>query len=169
MATLKDILNAPLRATGVEIPEGSYPGVLLGFSDARRVPIAEKFRKANGPSDRLCFDANYVIRIKDGSCQLVSYLLPVPEGGATNKKSNLYKMLRALAAGRPGLMTDDGFASGVTLESFLGASATVSIARKGDWSNIEGISSPLDGAKYPTDEELKVLKSSAADSGDIPF
>src|SRR3989304_10124893 len=100
--SLKDVLGKELVATGQDIPEGSYPGILFAFGEPLWVKTADKFKKEGKPDERLVMDLHFGVRVKD-SMAAVSQLVPVPEGGASNKKSNLYKALRELRG------TDDKF------------------------------------------------------------
>jgi len=161
---LNDIMNAPLRQTGFDIPEGSYPGTLFGFGEPTMIPVAEQFRKPGGPSATLKFEMRFGLRVKD-SVQEVAYLVPVPEGGSVNRRSNLFKACRAM---RPDLFNHEGaFNADVTLQSFIGSPATVQVKKnKKDFPQVEAVASPMQGVVCPTMEECAAL---TAGSDGIPF
>jgi hypothetical protein len=161
---LASILNAPLHQTGLDIPEGSYPGTLFGFGEPTMIPVAEQFRKPGGPTATLKFEMRFGLRVKD-SVQEVAYLVPVPEGGSVNRRSNLFKACRGM---RPDLFNHEGaFNPGVTLQSFVGSGATVQVKKnKKDFPQVEAVAAPMQGVVCPTIEECAVL---AASSDGIPF
>ena len=163
------LLDAPLRKTGADIPEGSYPGVLLEFGEPALVPVAEQFRKPGKPDQVLRMDVVFAIRIKGGGVERISGLVSVPEGGALNQRSNLYKYLKALRGGDEKFFKKDGeIADGVSLRSFIGSPATVQVKRnKKDFPTLEAVAGPMDGMNYPTAEECKGLTIEPSD--DIPF
>lgn len=165
---LDDVLNQPLKTTGSDVPEGSYPGTLYKFGEPFEVDNTRgKFYKEGQPSKRVVFEACFGIYDKVGKLESIEYLIPVPDGGAANKKSNLYKMLKGLATGTA-LMTAEGeFAPGTSLKSFIGATGVVAVKKNDqDFANVSGVGPKMDGAKYPTLEECKALQGS---SEAIPF
>ncbi len=161
--SLADIENQELRATGQDIPDGSYGATLFGFTEPFWMPVSEQFRKPGQPEKRLCFDARFGFYDKAGQLTELTYLMPVPDGGAANRKSNLYKVLKALSAGNVELINAEGnIPKGVKLASFVGRSGVLSVIKnKKDWPQISSVSPRMDGIKYPTVEECKAnLKGS---------
>lgn len=164
--SLKDVMNAPLRVTGNDVPAGSYGGILFGFSEPFMLAVSEKFRKEGGPTHRAVFEARFGVNVKD-KMEEVDYLIPVPDGGAANRRSNLYKMLRALGTGDDKLLSGDGFAQNVNMQSFIGKTGTVVVKKnEKDFPQVESVAPPMAGVKFPTLEECKGLTSG---SDGIPF
>lgn len=168
--SLKDVLGKDLRATGQDIPEGNYAGVLFAFGDPFMLDVSEKFRKAGKPTERAVMELHFGVRVKEGMAA-VNYLVPVPEGGATNKKSNLYKALRALKGADPKFFDKEGnFVPGVTLEKFIGANGSVQVKKNAkDFPQVETLSSAMDGVVYPTMKECDTLVEAMKADGDISF
>jgi hypothetical protein len=168
LPALKDVLSANLRVTGNDIPVGTYGGILFGFSDPFMIKVSEQFRKEDGPTERAVFEARFGVYVK-GKAEEVDYLIPVPDGGAANRRSNLYKMLRALGAGNNKLLTDEGFAESVNMQSFIGCVGVVAVKKNAkDFPQVESVGPKMDGVKYPTLEECKGLDAPAS-SESIPF
>lgn len=168
---LKTVLGGALKATGAEIPDGTYPAVLVGFGEPFLLETAEKFRKAGKPTKRTVFEALFCIHDKHKAPTIMTYLLPCPENGGINKRSNLYKMLRSLtAAEKAALMDKNGdFTSGTSLESFFGAKGMLNIKQnEKEWPSVEAVAGPMDGAKYPDDADVKRAVESHSSEG-IPF
>lgn len=168
--SLKDVLGKDLLATGQDIPEGSYPGVLFAFGEPFMLKVAEQFRKAGKSDERAVMELHFGVRVKEAMAS-VAYLVPVPEGGATNKRSNLYKALKALKGSDAKFFDKEGnFAKGITLEKFLGATATVQVKKNAkDFPQVEALSSPMDGVKYPSLEDTTSLAEALKASEDPPF
>lgn len=168
---LEDILNLPLKRTGVDVPEGSYPGTLFGFGVPFMLKQAAEYVKSGQPSERPVFEAKFAVRAKDGTVQQLDYLLPVSTNGGINRRSNLYKMLRALKGTDSNYFKQDSsgdFAEGIKLSSFIGCYGVVQVKKnKKDFPQIETIASPIEGLRYPTMEEWKKLEIDASE--DIPF
>lgn len=159
-------MNAPLVTVGTDIPEGTYPGTFVRFGSAKYMESGFK------PGEQqLRMPAEVVIRLKDGTCELVDGLVGPPDGGKVNRKSNLGKLLKVLANG-DGKLWDkehDALAAGVKLSDFAGRTCMVAIKMGGskkDFPTIGGYVSPVDGLKYPTGEECKAAVGS---SEGIPF
>lgn len=168
--SLKDVLGNELKATGQDIPEGSYPGTLFAFGEPFILPVAERFQKPGRPKERAVMELWFGVRVKEQMAS-VGYLVPVPEGGAANKKSNLYKALKALKGGDSKFFDKEGnFAKGVTLEKFLGASATVQVKKNDkDFPQVETLASAMEGMKHPSLDDCKPLVDLLKASEDIPF
>lgn len=165
---LDNLLDAPLvKTVAVDIPPGTYPATLIGFSDVRL--IKDGFAKPGRPDMKQVFDMDFAIRVKDGSIETISHMVNVAEGGMTNQKSNLYKALK-LMGGPPGkkLFDDDGnYVSGTTLRSFIGSNAILNVGKnKKDFPSVESLGAPAEGPKYPEKEEIE--KALAASDG-VPF
>jgi len=162
---LEDLMGAPLKLTGADIPPGSYGVVLFGFSEPFRMKQSDKFKKKDSPECRDLFDLRFGLFDKSGSVVEQTYLCGIPDGGELNRRSNLYKAFKAL---RPEKFDKEGaLVKGTTLKDFLGAVGVVNIeANKDEWPQIKSIGGPLDGAKYPTVEQCKELLTS---SQGIPF
>ena len=160
------LMDADLEVTGADIPEGAYPATLMGFSDAFKIPTSEKFRKPGQPEKRTVFEARFAVYDKQGSVQEVDYLLPIPEGGAANRKSNLYKMLRTLD---PKRFTKEGaFTKGSNLKAFLGSNCVLNVKLNDkEWPQVDSIGSKIDELKYPTEKEYKPLLEKAG--SDVSF
>lgn len=163
--SLEDILSAKQKATGNEVPEGTYPGTLYGYSAPFWLEVSEKFRKPGKPDKKLMFRAEFGIRLKDGQVETVGMMLQVPDG-EIHKKSNNYKVVKALAAGDPELINDKGdLAAGFTLKRLIGKNAMLEVKNnEKKFPQVENIAQPVDGLKYPTLEECKDLGSEG-----IPF
>jgi hypothetical protein len=168
--SLKDVLGKDLQATGQDIPEGSYPGVLFAFGEPFMLKVAEQFRKPGKADERAVMELWFGVRVKETMAS-VAYLVPVPEGGATNKRSNLYKALKALKGNDPKFFDKEGnFAKGISLEKFLGATATIQVKKNAkDFPQVESLASPMDGVKYPALDDTKGLAEQLKASEDIPF
>lgn len=169
--SLEDVLGKDLQATGQDIPEGTYAGVLFHFGEPFMLAVAEQFRKKGRPDERAVFEMWFGVMVKGKLCS-VSYLVPVPEGGATNKRSNLFKALKALKGGDPKFFDKEGeFVKGVKLSSFLGAAAGVQVKHNAkEFPQVEALTGPMDGTKYPKLEDCKALEEALkAQSDDIPF
>lgn len=156
-------MNAPLVTVGTDIPEGSYAGRFIGFGEAKMLD------SSFSPGEKeLRMPAEFAIRLKNGSVELVDGLISPPDGGKVNRKSNLGKLLKVLANGDPKLWdaTKDALQTGVTLGAFVGLTCTISVKMGGknkDFATVGGYMAPLDGLNYPTVEETKKLGS------DTPF
>ncbi len=168
--SLRTIMEAPLKATGADIPAASYGATLLGYGDPFMIAVAEKFKKPGQPEKRAVFEANFAIFVKDQITE-ISYLIPVPDGGATNRKSNLFKMLRALGGSDPKLFNAEGevFASpNVKLVDFVGKTCVLSVKKSDkDFPQVESVGKPMDGVKYPSLEDAR--KALSISSEGIPF
>lgn len=168
MPKLEDVLGAELSRSGSDIPEGNYPGTLYGFGETFKVRTSMKFKKPGDPDERVVFEAKFGLVTKDG-VQTTDYLLPVPDGGMANRRSNLYKMLKAMRGGDEKFFLPDGnFAKGVTLKGFIGSNAMVQMKRnEKDFPQVESVSGPATGIKYPTVEESVAAEPKGSDH--IPF
>jgi hypothetical protein len=163
---LKDLMGAKLKVTGADLPAGSYPAILYGFGEPEMMAVSERFQKPGRPKERAVFEAHFGVYDKKGAIQNLNYLLPVPNDGAANRKSNLFKMLRSLGAGDGKLWNGDGFAEGVSLESFLGKEGVLNVKmNEKEFAQVDAVAPRMDGVKYPTLEECKALESSE----DVPF
>lgn len=170
--TLDVVLSAPLKTTGSDIPEGSYPGVLYVFGEPFMIEGSAAFAKPGISNVKAVFDVGFAVRTKDGSVQSIDYLLPViSQNGGAHRRSKLYKMLRALRGSDSKFFKQDGsgdFADGITLQSFIDSQGVVQVKKnKKDFPMVEIVASPIDGLKYPTKEECDKLI--ARESEDIPF
>jgi hypothetical protein len=171
---LEDVLGSELHRSGSDIPEGSYPGTLYNFGEPFMLASAPQFVKPGQPAERAVFEMQFAIITKDG-IQGVQHLVPVPEGGASNRRSNLYKALKMLRGTDPEYFEKDGnFAKGANLKKFVGSTCVVQVKKNAkDFPTVEALASPVDGMKFPTMEECKRLEAelAAADTGDgtIPF
>lgn len=171
---LKDILNKGLKVSGSEIPDGTYPATLAGYSEPWwQDQTASKFYKQGDPQTKLMMKAQFAIWVKTpkGAEKLepVEMMLNVPNGKA-HIKSGVYKFIKALLNGDPELIDKDGnFSDRVNLAMLIGRSATLSVkTNEKGFAQVESLQSPIDGPKYPTAEEAKAL-SFDADGGDAPF
>lgn len=168
---LKDVLGKGLKATGQDVPDGNYAGVLFAFGEPFMLAVGEKFKKANGPAERAVMEFHFGVRTKEGLAT-VNYLVPVPDAGATNKKSNMYKALKALKGTDAKFFDKDGnFKEGVTLESFLGATASVQVKHNTkDFAQVETLSGAMDGVVYPSLDDCKALvEALKSDNDTAPF
>jgi hypothetical protein len=168
--SLKDVLGKELNATGFDIPEGSYQGCLFAFGEPFMLKVAAQFQKPGQPDERAVMELWFGVKVKD-QMQPVAQLVGVPEGGAANKKSNLYKALKALKGMDPKFFDKEGnFAKGVNLEKFLGAAATVQVKKNAkDFPQVDTIVAPMDGVAYPKLEDCKGLHDQLVQSDNIPF
>lgn len=165
---LDDIVGAEVKVTGADIPEGSYPATLFAFGQPFKVPVSDEFKKKDGPTHRIVFELRFGLFDKSGTIQELQYMVPVPEAGEVNRKSNLYKAMKSLAAGDTKYIDDQGnFTKGTKLTSFVGRNVVLGVKKnKKEWPQIESVAPKMDGAKYPSLEECKKLLTS---SEDIPF
>lgn len=163
--SLDDVLNKPQKITGTEVPEGTYPGTLYGYSEPFWLAQSEKFKKPGQPDKKLMVRAEFGVRLKDGKVETTGMMFQVPQG-EIHRKSNSYKFVKALAMGDAELMNADGdVAASFTLRKLIGKTAMVSVKNndKG-FPQVDGLLAPVDGAKYPTLEECKDLGSEG-----VPF
>lgn len=167
--SLAALLDAPLQATGGDVPPGSYGGTLIGFSEPIEMDATKsQFYKPGQPAKKLMFEATFGVFDKQGTPTAVEYFLPFPEGGITNRKSNVYKMLKALAMGSDLIDANGNFAKGTTLKSFYGKQGVLNIKTNDkSFPVIESVGAFMDGAKYPTMEQCKAIVSVGSD--DLPF
>lgn len=167
---LKDILGSSLKATGNDIPEGNYPGVLFAFGEPFMLKQSDKFKKEGQPDERAVMELFFGVAVK-GKTESVALLVGIPEGGAANKRSNLYKALKAMKGSDSKFFDGEGnFAKDVNLEKFLGATASVQVKKNSkDFPQVEAISSPMDGVQYPTLDACKGLVEALKASESIPF
>jgi len=164
---LDDILDAEVKVTGADIPEGSYPATLFGFGEPFKLAVSDKFKKKDGPTHRVVFELRFGLFDKTGTLQELQHMVPIPEGGEVNRKSNLYKSMKALAGGDAKYIDENGnFTKGTKLTSFLGRNVVLGVKKNSkDWPQVETVASKMDGVKYPTLEECATLKA----SDNIPF
>ena len=154
-------MNALLVTVGTDIPEGSYAARFIGFGEAKLLD------SSFSPGEKeLRLPALFAIRLKDGSVEPVDGLISPPDGGKVNRKSNLGKLLKVLANGDSKLWDTgkDALQTGATLGSFVGLTCTVAVKMGGknkDFPTVGSYMAPLDGLKYPTEEETKKLGSDA--------
>lgn len=168
---LEALMTTQLAVTGADIPEGSYPGTLFEFSEPWEMDNKQsKFYRPGQPEKKVVFEASFAIFDKAGAIQRLEYLLPWPDGGAANRRSNLYKMLGKLANGTKLIREDGAFAQGTTLASFLGLTGILQVKKNAkDFPNIESLAARIDGLKYPSLEDCKGLDK-IDNAGDvIPF
>lgn len=167
---LDDVLGKELHRTGSDIPEGSYPGTLYGFGEPFMLAVSPQFRKPGQPDERPVMELKFGIFTKDG-LQAVQRLVPVPENGAANRRSNLYKDLKSMRGADPAVFDNQGnFVKGVNLQTFIGSNATIQVKKNAkDFPTVEQVASPMQGVKFPTLEECEKLKELEAASEDIPF
>lgn len=165
---LDELMNAPLKATGGDVPPGSYGGVLFGFSEPIEMDATKsKFYKQGQPAVKLMFEASFGILDKTGGATFVELFMPFPDGGAANRKSTLYKTLKALATGTSLMDADGNFSKGTTLKSFVGLKAVLTVKNNDrEFPNVESVAPPIEGARYPTMEQLKAIPM---ESDNIPF
>lgn len=165
------LMDAPLQATGADIPEGSYGATLYGFSEPTEMDATKsKFYKQGDPPKKVMFEAYFGLYDKNGVPARVEYFLPVPDGGVTNRKSNVYKMLKSLATGTPLIAADGSFAKGTTLKSFMGLNAVLAVKKNDkDFPNVASVGPKMDGVKYPTLEECQKIVVEPEASDNIPF
>lgn len=163
---LDALVGAELQATGAEIPDGSYGAVLFAFGKPFRLKQSEKFRKEGQPEFRDCFDLRFGLYDKDGNLAELTYLSGIPDGGKVNRRSNLFKALRAVG-GETMIDKEGNFAKGVKLSSFLGKPCVLGVKKnKDEWPNIDSIAPPMAGVKVPSLDECKALLTS---SQNVPF
>lgn len=168
---LDDILNQEIKASGADILPGSYGGTLIGFGKPFMLKVSEKFRKPGQPDKRLVFEAIFVVYDKKDALQAIEYLTPVPDRGLTNRKSNVYKLLRALATGTDKMDKDGNWKTGTKLADFIGLPGVLDVQQnEKEWPVVKGVAPAMAGVKYP---ELKAAqdwyKSQKSDDSDIPF
>lgn len=163
--SLEDVVSKTQKVTGTEVPEGTYPGTLYGYSEPFWLKTSEKFLKPGQPEKRLMIRAEFGLRLKGGNVESAGMMFQVPQG-EIHRKSNSYKFVKALASGDAELMNDKGdVAASFTLKKLIGKSAMIAVKNndKG-FPQVEGLLPPIDGANYPKLEECKDLGSEG-----IPF
>lgn len=163
--SLEEITGKAQKVTGTEVPEGTYPMTLYGYSEPFWLKTSEKFLKPGQPEKRLMIRAEFGLVLKTGQVESAGMMFQAPQG-EIHRKSNAYKFVKTLAGSDPELMNDNGdVAASFTLKKLIGKRAMGSIKNneKG-FPQIEGLLPPIDGAKYPTLEECKSLGSE-----DVPF
>ena len=161
-----DFLNLPLTRTAWDIAEGNYAGVLAAFG--KPFELKDNFAKEGDPDKKVVFEAVFVILTKDGA-QTVDYLLPLPQGGMANRKSNVYKMLKSLRGADPKFFQPDGnFSKDVTLTGFIGSPAMVQVKKNAkDFPAVEAVASPVEGVKLPAAKDISAaLNARSASSND---
>lgn len=182
-AKLEDVLGAPLEAKrgASDLAPGSYPATLMAFGKPFWMPIADKFQREGGPDKRQVFDAYFAVRTMDGGkpgAALLSYLVPVPTGGATNRKSKLYAVLKACRGGDQNFFDQEGnFKPGVTLKSFLQSPCTVAVEKNAkDFSQIASVTPAMMGVATPSAQECETLipalqerEAGQGEDGNVPF
>jgi hypothetical protein len=162
---LDDLMGNDLKLTGADIPAGSYGVILFGFSEPFRMKQSEKFKKEGSSEYRDLFDLRFGLFDKSGSVVEQTYLCGIPDGGELNRRSNLYKALKAL--GLEFFDKDGALRKGIKLKDFIGKVGVANIEQnKDEWPQIKTIGGPMDGAKYPTLEQCKELLTS---SQNVPF
>jgi hypothetical protein len=162
---LDDLMGSDLKLTGADIPAGSYGVILFGFSEPFRMRQSDKFKKKDSPEFRDLFDLRFGLFDKSGSVVEQTYLCGIPDGGELNRRSNLYKALKAI--GLEYFDKEGSLRKGTKLKDFIGKVGVANIEpNKDDWPQIKTIGGPLDGAKYPTLDQCKELLTS---SPDVPF
>lgn len=168
-------MGEDLQVTGADIPDGTYAAMLFEFSEPWEMDATKsKFFKTGDAATKTVFHASFGLIDKGGTLQRIDQMLPFPDGGGANRRSNVYKLLKALAVSKPGqLIKEDGnFVKGVKLSSFLGLTCMLGIKKNAkDFPQIESVVAPVDGLKYPTLEACKDLpkSESAGGSDDLPF
>lgn len=162
---LDALMDAPLEATGSDVPDGSYPATLFGYTKPFKLEVAPQFRKPGGPTHKTVFEMRFGLLDQKGQLVELDKLVNVPDGGGANRKSNLYKALRSLA---PEKFDEEGsFKKGVNLKSFIGQQCVLGVKKnKQDWPAVETINPRMAGAKYPTVDECR---EKLTGSQDIPF
>ena len=163
--SLEDILDHKQKVTGTEVPEGTYPGTLYGYSEPFWLKTSEQYKKPGQPDKRLMIRAEFGITLKSGQVESAGMMFQVPQG-EIHRKSNAYKFVKSLASGDAELMNDKGdVAASFTLKKLIGKAAMVAVKNneKG-FPQVDGLLPPIDGAKYPTLEECKDLGSEG-----VPF
>src|SRR5882757_5649931 len=111
---LEELMDSDLQVTGADIPDGTYAAMLFEFSEPWEMDATKsKFFKAGDAATKTVFHASFGLIDKGGTLQRVDHMLPFPDGGAANRRSNVYKLLKAVATGKPELIKEDGnFAKG---------------------------------------------------------
>lgn len=166
---LDDLLGGDLKLTGADLPDGSYPAILFGFSEPFEMKQSEKFKKEGQPAYRTLFDLRFGLRDKQGTIVELTYMVGIPDGGEVNRKSNLYKAIVALAAGDAKIVDPKtgNLQPGIKLPLFVGRPCVLGVKKNAkEFPQIDTVAGPMDGAKYPTLEECKSLLTS---SEGIPF
>ncbi len=174
---LESALDAPLVATGAEIPDASYGGTLFEFGEPFELDATKsKFYKKGQPPTKIVFEASFGIYDANGQPARLDLLCAFPDGGLTgskvNKRSNVYKMLASLAAGSDLIDKNGNFAKGTTLRKFIGTKGVLAVKKNSaDWPAIEKVGPFMEGAKYPTLEECKAIPATEKGRGDsdVPF
>lgn len=168
--SLDDFLNTPLKKTGVDLPSGSYPATFFAWGKPWMIENV-KFRKEGQPSKKPVIEARFAVRAPDGSVQLVEYLMSYVRPDGANRLTTMYKMLRSMKGGDSKYYKQDNsgdFADGINPRSFLGANAVIQISKNKDgFPKIDSVNSPIDGLKYPTQQECKSLETEVSEG--VPF
>lgn len=168
---LEAAMDQEIQVTGAEIPPGSYPAILVGFSEPWEMDNTKsKFRKEGDADTKTVFELEFALYDKEGVPALLESLCAFPDDGLANRRSTLYKTLKALATGSTLINEASGaFAKGTKLSSFVGKRCVLVVKKNDkDWPSVENIAPGMDGLKYPTMEEAKAIPR-AEKSGDVPF
>jgi hypothetical protein len=162
---LDAMLDREVKLTGADLPAGSYPGVLFAFGAPFKMRTSEKFKKPGAPEYRVLFDLRFGLFDKGGDLVELTAMAGVPDGGEVNRRSNLYKYVKGLA---PESFDKEGnFKPGLKLSALIGRTCILNVTiNKKEFPQIEGISPPLDGAKYP---DAETCKKELTGSQDVPF
>lgn len=165
---LDAMMDAPLQASGNEIQAGSYPGILYKFGAPFDMDQTKsKFYRPGQPEKRKMFHAQFCVYDKNGVPAQLDYMIAFPTEGLANRRSNLFKMLKALSAKSDLVGKDGGFKKGTSLKSFIGLKAVLTVEmNEKDFPNVKNVGPEMDGVKYPT---LKEAKELPAGSDNIPF
>lgn len=162
---LEDFLDKPIIATGADIVEGSYPGTLFAYSAPFKVP--NNFAKEGEPTTRVVFEMRFGIFDKKGGLAEVTRLLPTPENGKLNRRSNAYKAAAALCAGDATMMKGEDFTSEFSFAKLIGKNAVLAVSKNAkDFPQVDAVGAKMAGAKYPSLEDCKKMLGG---SGHIPF
>lgn len=160
------MLDGELKLTGADLPAGSYPAVLFGFSKPFMMPVGAQFKKEGQPDKRPVMDLRFGLYDKAGSLVELTQLVGIPDGGEVNRRSNLYKALKALD---PNAFDNEGkLKPGLKLRNFIGKTAVANVElNKKEFPQIASLGAPMAGVKYPDPEVCK--KELTGSSDGIPF
>jgi hypothetical protein len=147
-----DLLDAPLVSS--DLPEGQYPARFMGISDG--FILKSRFAKS-GQAERI----NLRFAVKNtttGQTLILSNLInpPARDKGGISSKSNMYKFLKPLGAGRADLWDGsiDNIKTGVTLRQFIGATCNVVVGKdKKGYLQVKDAVVPPPGMDFPTEAE----------------
>jgi hypothetical protein len=172
-SALEALMDAELKVTGADIPDGSYAAMLFEFSEPWSMDATKsKFYKDGDDKLKTVFHASFGLIDKAGILQRLDYMMPWPDGGGANRRSNFYKVLKNISVGKNLIKEDGNFAKGTKLSSFVGLTCMLGVKKNAkEFPQVDSVIAPVEGLKYPTLAACKDLPKNEMSHGsdDVPF